>query len=271
MIAQKYQLTLSKIRPYLFCNAESLPSFNLSPLGIQIDKELIFDCTKISSNSFFNLIMKMDELSFANQDMGMDRWVLYDCAAMPGAIFGFCIHINDLPEEYKGLWSEFKDLAYIPISMFVAIPMAQKDHWFAHNLCSLNSLLGSSLPGLGVLTKIYGLKTLNIKNQYGATQWNSEAMFIHTKLSQLKLISSYTPNHTHFETLTYLAQYDERSIEDILNVNSEPQGQKSYELECDDIEQMKALQVKIEQGEKLFVAGKPVLKNGKKIFSIYKK
>lgn len=254
MIAKKYEITLNKIKPYLFCNAQSLSSFDLAPFGIEVTSDLIFDCTKTSSEKFFNKITKMDEISFGDQEMGMDRWVLYDCSAMPGAIFGFAI-------EQAGEWT--------PISMYIAIPMVEKDHWFGHNLSSLNIHLGGLYPGLGLLTKVFALKVLNITKQYGATQWGSAAINIHAKLSPLKLITSYTPIHTHKNSLTYLAQYSSESLKKILAGEELVPLETSFELDGSDNQMLQQLQKKIENGDILIISGKPQTKDGKIYYNIH--
>ena len=43
----KYKDILSKAKPYLFCNAKNTNYFELNPLGIKVEDELIFDCLKV--------------------------------------------------------------------------------------------------------------------------------------------------------------------------------------------------------------------------------
>jgi hypothetical protein len=257
MIAQKYQKTLSKIKPYIFTFGKNLDSFNLNPFGIPISQELIFDCSKISSASFFDLITKMDAITFGGQGMGMERWVLYDCSAMPGAIFGFAIPASQLNERVKQqMQLDDKHEGYVPISMFIAIPMSRPKHWFGHNLSSLNTQLDNQLPGLGLLTKAFGLKCMRIAHQYGATQWNNPALNIHIKLSALELITVYTPIHTHKHTLTYLAHYTDESLHAVLADQERPYETSSLILSGKDYEHMQLLQTRIEKGERFTLESK---------------
>lgn len=258
MITQKYKDILSKAKPYLFCNARNLAHFDLNPLGIEFDKDLLFDCLSTKSSDFFELVTKMDALSFGDQGMGMDRWVLFDCSAMPGAIFGFAVLADDLDVGFKkkmGIPASYK--GYVPISMYIAIPTAEPDHWFGHNLSSLNSHLNNHFSGLGLLTKAIGLMVMKIKFQYGATQWNNPALCIHTKLAPLKLLTAYTPIHTHKYSLTYLAQYSNEDIESVLSNCELSRPKENLHLLGNDQEAIKSLQNEIEKGSEFWISHTP--------------
>ncbi len=269
MITQKYKNILGKAKPYLFCNAKNTESFDLKPLGIPIDPELIFDCMKTSSLDFFNLITKIDDISFSDQGMGMDRWVLYDCSAMPGAITGLAIPASEIDESLKekmNLSSNYT--GYVPVSMYIAIPTVEKNHWFGHNLSSLNSQLGNKYPGLGLLTKAMGLLTLKITKQYGATQWNSAAINIHVQLAPLKLLTAITPVHTYKNSLTYIADYTEESITKVLSGNDLSQPEISFKLNGSNDSMLEQMQQSIENGTEYYICGRPETIDGKIIYPI---
>jgi hypothetical protein len=271
MITQKYKSILDKLEPYLFCNSRNTQEFNLKPLGIEIKQELIFDCMKTESAQFFDLITKMDNLTFGDQGMGMDRWVLYDCSAMPGAIFGLAIRVNELESQLRekmNIPSSYQ--GYVPLSMYIAIPTAQPKHWFGHNLSSLNGQLENKIPGLGLLTKAMGILTMKIEKQYGATQWNNPALCIHAKLAPLELLTSYTPIHTHKYSLTYLAHYSEQQILDVLNNREVSRPTQSFSLSGDDKEQIQKIQKEIEIGDKFWICEPPTIANELSTYSIYK-
>lgn len=271
MIAKKYQNTLDKVKPYIFSYGKNWDHFDLDPFGIEIIDSLKFDCTKSKSESFFNLITKMDALTFGDQGMGMDRWVLYDCSAMPGAIFGFAAKVSDLPKSFLAkIAIDSSYHGYIPLSMFIAIPMAEKNCWFGHNLSSLNSYLGGSFKGLGLLTKLFGLKVMQIKKQYGATQWNNPALLIHSKLSKLKLITSYTPIHTHKHTLTYLAYYTKEHFEDVLSDKLAQSDEGNFELKGLDRAAQQQLQKDIEKGASVTILPNPNLVGEEFIYQLVK-
>ena len=93
---------------------------------------------------------------------------------------------------------------FIPMSMFIAIPTVHRAAWFGHNLCSLSSAYPETkTQGLGTLSKTLGLKCFGPTRLYGATQWDSSSLHIHLKYGPLKLVTAWTPAHTHVATLTY--------------------------------------------------------------------
>lgn len=262
MIAQKYQDTLAKVKPYIFTYKKNLQYFDLKPLGFEIETQYQFDCTHRDSEIFFNLIAKMDELAFGDQGMGMDRWVLYDCSAMPGAIFGFGVEALELSKEMRikmDIAVDYEGL--VPISMFIAIPTIEPEHWFGHNLSSLNKQLDGHYPGLGLITKAFGLLSMKITKQYGATQWNNTAIYIHSRLADLKLVTAYTPIHSRKMTLTYLAKYTEESIACAMSGSRESNLVISSKLNGSDQKQIIDIQGHIEEGENLYITG--VEKSGK--------
>lgn len=169
-----------------------------------IEDLVVFDPLKDDSTTFFNLLYKLDGACFGDKAMGMDKWVMLDCAIMPGGIFGFAIESKDITTEIKkflNVKDDYKGL--VPLSMFIAIPMANNESWFAHNLSSLNSQLKTKIKSLGYLTKLHGLNVLNIKKLMGITQWDSDSLFVHTKIAPMKILRAYTPIHTHPNSLVY--------------------------------------------------------------------
>lgn len=270
MITQKYKNILSIAKPYLFCNKKNTESFDLTPLGVSIQDDLIFDCLKTSSEKFFNLITKMDEISFGEQGMGMDRWVLYDCSAMPGAIFGLAISADEVSDDLKAkLGIEKSYVGFVPISMYIAIPTVEPGHWFGHNLSSLNSELEGRFPGLGLLTKVMGLLTLKIDKQYGATQWNSAAIHIHAQLAPLKLLTAITPAHSYRNSLTYIANYDKDTLLGVLSGKMITRPEESFELDGEDVTMLERMQQKIENGTNYYICGRPKQINLKNIYPIH--
>src|SRR5690606_33009592 len=106
----------------------------------------------------------------------------------------------------------------IPISFYIAIPTVQPGQWFGHNLSSLNNSLPKKYPGLGIMTKALGIKLMQIEVMYGATQWGNPAIHVHSQLAPMEILSSYTPVHTHPNSLCY------RSVYPIANLDDESLG-----------------------------------------------
>lgn len=243
------------LTPYVFSHSRNFKYFNLA------ENPELFDCTKTSSLTFFNMIHELDRLSFSEQGMGMDRWTFYDCGAMPGAIFGLGIAKSDvnikicrqmnIPDDYQGL---------VPISMFIAIPTAEPHVWFGHNLSSIGANLG--LKRVGLQTKARGLLTLNIKKMYGATQWGSPAIHIHSELSEMNLVTAYTPVHSFEHSLTYFSDYDHQILAKILMGERREMLPPVELLMSNDFKRQAEIQNKLENGESFSICGRPQLKNG---------
>ena len=78
-----------------------------------IDPELHFDPMKLRSGPFLNILQHLDELTFGAIGMTMPRWVFYDCAEVPGGIFGFArpaaeldewvLRALNVPADYDGM------------------------------------------------------------------------------------------------------------------------------------------------------------------------
>jgi hypothetical protein len=191
--------------PYLVATPMNLPHLNTAPFGLAIPPEHVIDPLRMASEPFLLLLQTLDAATFGPEGMPMPRWVFYDCSELPGAIFGFARHARDLDPEARrvfGVPAGYDGL--VPHSMYIAIPMFEAGSWFGHNLCSIAPVL-SHLPlkGLGSVTKAVALEVFGTERLYGATQWDSHALFIHVKFGPLDLMTAYTPAHSEAMTLTY--------------------------------------------------------------------
>ena len=257
-IHEKYQRILAETRPFLFGNPDGFSHKNLSVFGSDIGEEGLMNCLDEKNAFFLELLRRLDALSFGPQGMGMDKWVLFDCAAMPSGIFGFALEKSRLgsnlieklgvPHSYEGL---------IPISMYMAIPTSVPGKWFGHNLSSMNEYLEKSLPGLGLLTKAFAARVFGMKQCYGATQWGSPALEIHCQLADLDLRASHLPAHTYSNSLCYLSDYSEENI--LRALNGAPRKAETWDelLAAGDLARQKALQAQIEKGLKARICSRP--------------
>lgn len=237
------------LKPFIFSHALSWKDFDLSL------KPCLYDCLKLESLEFFNLLYRLDDLAFGGQGMGMERWTFFDCGAMPGGIFGFALEKEKLPDSFlkkMKVPSSYKGL--VPISMFIAIPTVQKSTWFGHNLSSFGREIG--IKGLGLKTKAYGLISFQIEEMYGATQWGSPAIAIHSRLSEMKLLSSYTPIHSHPNSFTYYSEYSKTDLLKSLDKRREPR-QSTERLGESDTKRQREIQEMIENGEKFIMVAAP--------------
>lgn len=199
---KKDQNLIENLVPYIIGYKKNFEHFNLE----HISRGQRYNPLSLSSSDFVNLVYRMDEIAFGSKDMTMPRWVMFDCSVMPSAVYGYAIHKSQMSDNDLALYGETK-CDYIPVSMYIAIPTVNKECWFGHNLTSLNNKMEMDLSGLGSLTKRSAIRALNIRKLMGATQWNSDAIFVHLKFGYLEVLSAYTPIHTIEETLSYLCEF----------------------------------------------------------------
>lgn len=261
---------IEKYRTYVVGTPDNMDALNLAPFGLETT--WVIDPTRLQSAVFLDLLQRLDGLTFGPEGMPMDKWVFYNCAELPGFIYGFATPASDLNEEERELFQVPHGYeGPVPISMYIAIPMFEHGAWFGHNLASLNRVLPSRrLSSLGTITKALALKAYGVRHFFGATQWDSRALYIHTKFGPLDLITAYTPAHSIPMTLTYAFDVDDSGL---LAVLGDPAYEISYPaanvyLQGDDEEAVKKLQASIEAGAKPQLVGPPSMQMNKTIHRI---
>ena len=272
-IDSNYKKTLGVLEPYLLTYPGNLTSFNINPFGLDIPTKNIFSCLNSKNAQFFDLLQTLDKLSFGPVGMPMEKWVFFDCGEMVGGIFGLALNSKNADKEvlkqYQ-LKSNFKGL--IPVSMYIAIPMAKDGAWFGHNLCSANSFLGDKYPfnGLALLTKVLGVKTFNYSEHYGATQWESGALNIHLQMADMDIKSAYTPAHSFEKTITYKSIYtDEKLITALSGVKRQATSWDTM-IDVKGKSFFKEMQEEIEHGSYYKIVGRPVYEDNKMHLPIIK-
>jgi hypothetical protein len=259
MIAKRYQDILSKVEPFILGNPKVIHNYSLNVFNKAFAPHSIKDCLDTKNLEFFKLIHKLDSITFGDQGMGMDKWVFFDCSAMPAGIFGFALKREDAPEVLMRAYDLSDDYeGLIPISMYMAIPTSDRGRWFGHNLSSLTRFLGEDYKGLGILTKAFACKVFGIDYCYGATQWGSNALEIHTQLSPMKLRASFLPAHSHENSLCYLSVYNDENLEFALSGEKRIAEHYDFLLKADDLAKQKSLQTEIEKGAEYHIIGRPI-------------
>lgn len=255
-LAPKYQRILSSCEPYLVTYPGNHAALDLSPFGLELQAERIYDPTTLRSREVIDGLHHLDAFSFGGQEMLMPRWVLFDCGEFPGIVFGFGRKASELGTElrraYDVIGPGYNDV-FVPLSMWVAIRCAEEGAWFGHNLSSSNYVAQTEpLSGLGTITKSYGVKLTRLVKQYGATQWSSTSINLHLALGDMHLLNAYTPAHTHVETFTYrIDATDERVSAPLRPGWRRPTDGGTRFVDSDDPGAIRALQDEIEQGAKL--------------------
>jgi len=251
-----------ELEPYMVVTDFNRAGRDSSPFGLTVPPKSLIDPTRMDSFDFLTLLQTLDARTFGPEGMPMDRWVFYTCCFMPGAIFGFARkaatlsdharEVLEVPDNYVGL---------VPYSMYIAIPMASDPgDWMGHNLASISpNLPEEKLKGLGTLTKSVALKSFGTRRFYGATQWDSTALYIHTKVGPLDLHTAYTPAHSEAETLTYGYEVTDELL---LMAAGAPEHtcvrpEPDMWIDATDVPAMIALQDRIEAGERFVIPDAP--------------
>lgn len=254
---------------YAFGNPMHFKALDNEFFGKKLSRFNQFDSTSTKTKFFMDRLQKLDSLSFGGAGMSMERWMLYDCGAMPSSILGFGIPADLASEKIRELFGieSDSDESLIPLSMYIAIPTMKEGHWFGHNLSSLSSQM-NQYYGLGLLTKAMGIALYQSFHHFGATQWDSEALNLHAQLSDMFLLSSHTPNHSKANTLTYYSEYSMEKIEKALSGVGRVADDYDFLMDSKDLSQQMMTQKKIERGEIFYINGRSFKEEGKNIFPI---
>ncbi len=234
------------------------------PFGLEISPDLYFDPHKVASGPFLHTLQRLDELTFGPVGMPMPRWVFYDCAEVPGGIFGFARpakqvplwvrYALEVPDDYDG---------YVPLSLYVAIPMLEPGSWHTYTWCSLNEVApGAGPANLALFTQAVGLQAFSINLAYGTTQWRSYKLGDHARFGPLDLVTAWTPAHSDPTTLTFTIPSDPARIESaLMKVPPRPERDDPTVrwVDCDDHDQLQALQADIESGRRFQIIAGPVI------------
>lgn len=205
------------IRPYVFVR----PDNKIQNPGTRhrldwFPHEPIFkDPLDLGQLEFAEQIYHLEHKAFGPTNLEIPRWVFYDCAVMPGFVAGFAMKTEKLPDAVKKVMRWDPEFDWTPLSLFIIIPTMKRGEWVAHNLCAINSILPAAdrFYGLGFLSKAFGLWYANVETCCGMTQWGSPALKLHAHFGHLQILTSYTPVHTHAETITYRSEVNTESWE----------------------------------------------------------
>lgn len=261
---------LERYGTFAVATAEGLPHLDDSPFGLPLRWHM--DPTRTSSATFLDLLQRLDALTFGPEGMPMDKWVFYDCAELPGFLWGFAAPASDLSaseREVFGVPAGYE--GPVPFSMYIAIPMHEEGAWFGHNLASLNRTFPERrLHHLGSITKAIALRAFRAETFVGATQWTSKALLIHTRFGVLDLHTAWTPAHSIPETLTYAFEVTEDSLRAAAGDPSVvlPRPDPNVLLDAEDTEGMRRIQGEIESGVRYQLTGPPFAREGRTVHPV---
>jgi len=250
---------LEQLQPFVVATPANLEVLDAAPFGLET--RWFISPYSARSGFFFELLQRLDALTFGPEGMPMDKWVFYNCAELPGFIYGFALEATAMtPVEREVMGIPASWTGPVPFSMYIAIPMHEEGAWFGHNLASLNRTFPHrGLQGLGTITKAIAVKAFKVQRFVGATQWLSKALFIHTRFGPLELLTAWTPAHSVAETLTYAFDVTDDALRAAAGDPdvSLPTPPSDLALDAQDTQAMRALQARIEAGERFELVGPP--------------
>lgn len=252
-----YRRIIEACEPYLIARPPVRGALAKAPMGVEVPAENVFDPLVVASGPFLRLVQHLDELTFGPLGMAMPSWVFYDCAVVPGAIFGFAMRTESVapwvrrtlgvPSDYFGL---------VPMSLFIAIPTASRASALVYSLSSINQVAPGAAPeGLLRVTLAAGTEAFQTKSILGTTRWRSPKLGLYAGLGPLELVTAWTPAHDNPATLTFRVATDDAARRRLLQGDLVgPEGIDSY-LDADDYGAMEKLQRKIEDGQHIAIVG----------------
>jgi len=261
------------LSPFIIATPGALAQLDVTPFGLATRWHI--DPLVAANGPFFRLLQRLDQLTFGPEGMPMDRWVFYECAELPGAIYGLALPASALTDaERTAMLVPQGYTGPVPFSMYIAIPMRTVRHertFFGHNLASLNRVFPDRQLGhLGSITKALALKAFRAERFFGATQWSSAALFIHTKFGPLELETAWTPAHSIAETLTYAFDVSDASLRAAAGDPGTTLVRPTPDrfVAADDVPVMQELQAQIEAGARFVLTGPAELRVGRRFHPI---
>lgn len=257
MSLRHYRRILDDCEPYLVARDAVRARLSTHPLDIDIPRENIVDPQRAGHEVFLGLLKHVNELTYAPLGLPMPDWVFYDCAVMPGAVFGFArraVEIEpwfkralNVPPDYTGL---------VPVSIFICIPTVRRDAALVYTLCSVNQVaVGAAPEGLWRLTLALGIQAFHLHHMMVVSQWRSPQLGLYAGLGPLELITAWTPAHDNPATCTFKVATPPVAIERLLRGDlTGPEGIDAY-VDADDFDSLRKVQAAIESGRRIAIAG----------------
>jgi hypothetical protein len=257
MLLRYYQRLLDTCIPYVIAREAVRPSLDLRPFRLEVTEDCLFDPMRAASGPFIDLVKRLDDATYGPLALSMPSWVLYDCAVMPGVVFGFgrpaptvepwVKTALQVPDDYEGL---------VPMSILIAVPRVDRQSVLVYTLCSINQVAAGAAPeGLWRLTLAAGTRALGCEQMMATCQWRSPQLGLFAGMGPLELVTAWTPAHDNPTTCTFTVGTNRSARERLLRGDlTGPEGIHRY-LDADDHDAMQALQSEIEGGLRIAIAG----------------
>jgi len=264
-----YLPILDYCEPFLIAHKDVVGDLDRAPAGVAIPAGNVFDPQQRRNGEFLRMLALVDTITFGPFGMDMPSWVFYDCAVMPGAVFGLATRAGRLPgwaREALRVPADYGGL--VPMSQFIAIPViggfadaGPPRTWLLYTLESMNQVAPGIAPhGLLAFTAFLGLQVFPIVELQGTAQWRSPKLATWADLGPLELLTALTPAHSLPRTLTFrLAVRDVHLASVLSSPRVHPDAPPPNALlDVDDEASLVELQREIEDGHRVVVVGHPV-------------
>ncbi len=131
--------------------------------------------------------------------LGMPRWVMLDCCALPSAVFGLEVPRDAVPKDLADAMDPTGRLEWIGVTEYIALPSVAPGEVVGVSLFSL--VAGRRL---GSRTKAMTLRLMGAATQTGVTQWTGAGIKLHLQFGPLRVVSSRVAVHDRpSETFVY--------------------------------------------------------------------
>lgn len=155
------------------------------------------DPTRTSSASFLRSLERLDHLIYSPMGMPTPRWAFYDCAELPGAVFGLCTAPGQLPEPARTALTTAGQTGHVPLNAVVAIPTVEADHWLVYAVCGLGEAVDTGLPDLRAETLRAALAWLQAREVTSVCQWAGDHLALHLRDAVAEVRAAWMPFHDH--------------------------------------------------------------------------
>jgi hypothetical protein len=261
MLLAHFEPLVRAARPYLLATDLVMDALDHAPFGVRIPEAHRLNPQHQRNADFLHLIKRLDELTFGPVGMPMPKWVFYDCAVMPGAVFGLARPAQELdrwvrdamgvPADYEGP---------VPLSLFIAIPLLDEGAWLLYTLCDVNSIAPGAAPaGLSELTLVLGLKCFGVRHLLGTTQWRSPKLQVVSTLGPLEVVTALTPAHSYERTLTFRTRINDENLAAVLAESTFHPATPlaTHVLDLDNEALLAKVQADVERGVRWLIVGPP--------------
>lgn len=250
-----HDLTGQGVEFFLASNASLRCHLNESPYG---HKLTWLDFTEIgdrgwSTAEFLDLFNVINGIAFGDRGIPMPQWVMVDLILMPSAAV-----IASLPQDAfasmvdKSAYTFDSDVKThlravldrahrdgytgpMPVGGYCAAPSAAPGTWVGWSLWSLMPNVG-----LGQAMKALALSSYRARKLDGVTQYDNNALKVHTRFGTLRIVVATVPFHTSPGSFVYESDFTPSAR----NAPLEP----SFLLDPFDYDRQRAMQKAIETG-----------------------